>query len=48
MGRRKKRLAERAGIVLGCLFLLTAVGLTLGAVAVRQNRSMQTEAVLTI
>lgn len=47
MGRRKKRLAERAGIVLGCLFLLTAVGLTLGAVAVRQNRSMQTEAVLT-
>lgn len=47
MGRRKKRLAEHAGIVLGCLFLLTAVGLTLGAVAVRQNRSMQTEAVLT-
>ena len=47
MGRRKKRLAERAGIVLGCLFLLTAAGLTLGAVAERQSRSMQTEAVLT-
>lgn len=44
MGRRKKRMAERAGIVLGCLFLLTAVGLTLGAVAARQSRSVQTEA----
>ncbi|MBU5430459.1 N-acetylmuramoyl-L-alanine amidase [Kineothrix sp. MSJ-39] len=47
MGRRKKRLAERAGMVLGCLFLLTAVGLTLGAVAARQNRSVQTEVMLT-
>ncbi len=46
-GRRKKRLAERACIVLGCLFLLTAAGLTLGAVAVRSNRSTQTEVVLT-
>lgn len=47
MGRRKKRLAEHAGIVLGCLFLLTAAGLTLGAVAERSNRSVQTEVALT-
>lgn len=47
MGRRKKRMAERAGIVLGCLFLLTAAGLTLGAVAMRQSRSAQTEVALT-
>lgn len=47
MGRRKKRMAERVGIVLGCLFLLTAAGLTLGAVAMRQSRSAQTEVALT-
>ena len=47
MGRRKKRLAEHAGIVLGCLFLLTAAGLTLGAVAERSNRSVHTEVALT-
>ncbi len=47
MGRRKKRLAEHAGIVLGCLFLLTAAGLTLGAVAMQQSRSVQTEVALT-
>lgn len=47
MGRRKKRLAERAGIVLGCLFLLTAAGLTLGAVTMRESRSVQTEVALT-
>ena len=47
MGRRKKRTAEHAGIVLGCLFLLTAAGLTLGSVAMRQGRSVQTEVALT-